>query len=164
MRLTRREELDATPEEVYAVLTDPGFQEAKCAATTAGGAHTVDVADGASGARVRTERELPSDGLPDVARSFVGVTLTVVEVHDWSGPTADGARASTVDMHVKGAPLTLKGTLRLEPSGSGTAEVIDTDLTANVPFIGGRLEKAASGPIDTAIDIEIRLLREWLSR
>jgi hypothetical protein len=164
VRVARREQLDATPEAVYAVLTDPAFQEAKCEATTAGDGHSVDVAPGPVAARVRTERQLPSDGLPDVARSFVGDTLTVVEVQDWSAAGPDGLRESTVDMHVKGAPLTLKGFLRLEPDGAGTVEVIDTELKANVPFIGSKIERAAADPIEAAITIEIRLLREWLAR
>ncbi len=163
MRLSRREELDGTPEEAYAVLTDPTFQEVKCEATTVGGQHSVDINEGAVGTRVRTERELPSDGLPDVARSFVGESLVVVETHDWSAPGPDGSRQSVVDLHVKGAPLTLKGTLRLEPHGSGTLELLDAELKANVPLIGGKIERAAAGPIDTAIDIETRLLREHLA-
>lgn len=165
MRLTTREELAGTVDEVHALLTDPAFQEAKCGATTAGGSYSVDVGrgDGAT-QRVRTERQLPSDGIPDVARSFVGEHLTVIEVIDWSGPGPDGSRVAAVDIHVKGAPLTLKGTLRLEPSGTGTAEVVEADLRANVPLIGGKLERAAAEPITTAIRVEIDLLRQWLDR
>lgn len=163
MRVSRREELDGSPEDVYGVLTDPDFQEAKCEATTAGDGHSVEVTPGRAGSRVRTERTLPSDGLPDVARSFVGDTLVVVEVHEWSAPGPDGSRESSLDMHVRGAPLTLKGTLRLEPDGDGTLEVLDAELKANVPLIGGRIEKAAYGPISTAIEIETRMLREHLS-
>ena len=164
MRLTTREELAGTVDEVHALLTDRTFQEAKCAATTDDGVYTVDVGGGPSGERVRTERQLPSDGLPDIARSFVGDHLTIVEVHDWTGPAADGSRQSTLDLHVKGAPLTIKGTLRLEPRGAGCVEVLDAELKANVPLIGGRLEKAAAEPIHTAIGIETRLLRERLAR
>ncbi|WP_392544919.1 DUF2505 domain-containing protein [Oryzobacter telluris] len=164
MRLQTREELAGTVDEVHALLTDQAFQEAKCAATTDDGTYTVDVSGSAPKQRVRTQRQLPSDGLPDIARSFVGEHLTIIEVIDWSGPAADGSREAVVDIHVKGAPLTIKGTLRLVPSGSGTAEVLDADLKANVPLIGGRLEKAAAEPITAAIGIEANLLREWLAR
>lgn len=165
MRLETREELSGTVEEVYALFTDVAFQEAKCLATTDDADHfTVDVMGGPTGERVRTERHLRSAGLPDVARSFVGEHLTVIEVQTWSGPASDGARESVVDMHVKGAPLTLKGTMRLEPSGAGTLKVLDAELKANVPFIGGKIENAAAGPINAAIDMETALLREWLAR
>ncbi len=162
MRLTRRERLDATPEEVYGVLTDPAFQQAKCAATTDGGAHSVDVTEHAVGHRVQTWRELPADGLPDVARPFVGDTLTVVEVYTWGPPGADASREAEVDLHVKGAPIVLRGTLRLEPDGAGSAQVLEADLRATVPFVGGKIEKAAAQPIGAAIDIEVGLLRDRL--
>ena len=163
--MTTREELAGTVEEVYALFTDAAFQEAKCLATTDDANHfSVDVSGGPTGERVRTERHLRTQGLPDVAKSFVGEHLTIIEVQDWSGPAGDGSRQSAVDMHVKGAPLTLKGTLRLEPAASGTVKVLDAELTAHVPFIGGRIEKAAAEPIKAAIEIETGLLREWLAR
>ncbi len=162
MRLTRRERLDATPEEVYAVLTDPDFQRAKCDATTDGGPHSVDVTAHAVGHRVRTSRELPADGLPDIARSFVGSTLTVVEVYAWGPPGPDASREAEVDLRVEGAPLVLRGTLRLEPEGAGSTQLLEAELTATVPFVGGRIEKAAAQPIGAAIDIEVGLLRDRL--
>ncbi|GGL28593.1 DUF2505 domain-containing protein [Phycicoccus endophyticus] len=162
MRLTRREQLAATAQQVYAVLTDAGFQHAKCEATTAGGRYEVEVSEHALGHRVRTARELPADGLPDVARSFVGDTLTVVEVYDWGAPEPGGARQASVDLHVQGAPLTLKGTLRLEGDGAGSLELLDAELKATVPLVGGRIERAAAGPIDAAIGRELDLLRERL--
>ena len=165
MRVTTREELAGTVEEVYRIFTDVAFQEAKCLATTDDANHfSVDVAGGPAGERVRTERHLKSHGLPDVARSFVGEHLTIVEVQDWSAPAPDGSRQSAVDMHVKGAPLTLKGTMRLEPSGSGTVKVLDAELKAHVPFIGGKIERAAAEPINAAIEIETGLMRDWLAR
>ena len=90
MRLTTREKLNGTVDEVHALLIDPAFQEAKCAATTNNGVYTVKVGGGADGHRVRTERQLPSDGLPDMARSFVGDHLTIIEVLDWSALGPDG--------------------------------------------------------------------------
>ena len=164
MRVNTREELAATPEEVYAVVTDPAFQQAKCEATTVGGPFSAEVSGGQAGARVHTERELPTSDLPDVVRSFVGEHLTIVEVFDWAAPGADGSREAALDLHVKGAPVTLKGTLRLQPTATGTLETLDAELKANVPFIGGKIEKSASGPITTAITIETELLRKWLAR
>lgn len=163
MRLTTREKLNGTVDEVHALLIDRSFQEAKCAATTNNGVYTVDVGGGIDGHRVRTERQLPSEGLADLARSFVGEHLTVIEVLDWSRLGPDGSRASLFDIHIKGAPLTVKGTVRLEPHGDETLELIEADLKANVPFISGKLERAAADPINAAIRIEIALLREWLA-
>ena len=43
-------------------------------------------------------------------------------------------------------------------------QVLDAELKANVPFIGGKIERAAAEPIQGAIEIETGLLREWLAR
>ena len=42
VRLTTREKLNGTVDEVHALLIDPAFQEAKCAATTNNGVYTVE--------------------------------------------------------------------------------------------------------------------------
>lgn len=161
MKLTKSAEYHASPEEVFAVLSDPKFQTAKCAATAAL-EHEASVSASGDRTVITTERVLPSDGLPDFARSMVGKTLTVRETQDW-GPAADnGARDGTVDMEVSGVPLSLRGTLRLEPGGQGTLQHIDAELKAKVPLIGGKMEKAAAPPIQQAIDIEVRTAHEWL--
>ncbi|MGL5864588.1 MAG: DUF2505 domain-containing protein [Dermatophilaceae bacterium] len=162
MRLTLREDLAAAPDAVYAVLIDRSFHDAKCAATSEGGSYTTDITPRVTGHRVRTERDLPATGLPDVARSFVGDRLTVVEVLEWI-PDGGGHRAA-LTLHVSGAPLTLTGTLTLGPSGAGSTECLDAELRATVPFIGAKIERSAAVPIRAAFDIEIELLRTWLTR
>ena len=82
----------------------------------------------------------------------------------WIRTPTCASRTSAVDIHIKGAPLTVKGRIRLEPQGDRTVEVIEAELKANVPLIGGKLERAAADPINAAIEIEIELLREWLAR
>lgn len=161
MKLTKSAEYHASPEEVFAVLSDPGFASAKCAATAAI-KHEAAVASKGERTVITTERVLPSHGLPDFAKSFVGETITVHEVQDWGPAAGDGTREGTVAMEVAGVPLTMHGTLRLEPGGPGTLEHIEAELKAKVPLIGGKLEKAAASPIQEAIDIEVQTAHEWL--
>jgi hypothetical protein len=163
MKIAKTAQFAATPDEVFAVLADQAFQEAKCAATAAI-RYQAAVSESGGRTTITTERILPSDGLPDFAKSMVGETLKVVETQEWEAAAADGTRAGTVRMEVAGAPLALTGTLRLTPDGSGTVEAIDADLKARVPLIGGKIEKAAAVPIQQAIDIEVRTAQEWLAR
>ncbi|HEX5523727.1 MAG TPA: DUF2505 domain-containing protein [Pedococcus sp.] len=161
MRITKAAEYHATPEEVFAVLSDKAFQNAKCAATAAI-EHEATVEANGERTLITTERVLPSHGLPEFARSLVGPTLKVVETQDWGPASADGSREGTVDMEVVGAPMSLKGTIRLEPGGPGTLEHIDAELKAKVPLMGGKIEKAAAPSIQEAIDIEVQTAHEWL--
>ena len=97
---------------------------------------------------ITTERVLPTDGLPDIARSFVGSTAhrsSRCRPGDRRRPTAP--RTADLNLHVKGAPMTLKGTVRLSPTASGSVHELDGDLRAGVPLIGGKLEKAAAEPL-----------------
>lgn len=161
MKFTHRAEYPARPDAVFAVMSDQEFQDAKCDATT-DGSWSADVTTRADRTVITTERHLPTDGLPDVAKSFVGATLTVVEVQTWGPPDEDGGRVADLNLHVKGAPMTLRGWIRLSPTDSGSVHELEAELRAGVPLIGGRLEKAAAEPLTTAADIETRLLHQRL--
>ena len=163
MRIAKTIEYAASPEEVFAVLSDVKFQEAKCAATAAV-KHSAQVRTVGDHTVITTERILPSDGLPDFARSMVGNTLTVTETQDWGPAAAGGGRRGTVEMAVTGAPIALQGTLMLAPGQDGSVETLEAELKARVPLIGGKIEKAAAPPIEEAIDIEARTAAEWLRR
>jgi hypothetical protein len=163
MKIAKSLEYAAAPDTVFAVLSDPAFQEAKCVATHAI-RHSAGVTTQGERTVITTERELPSDGLPDFAKNLVGETLTVSETQDWGPASPDGSRQGTVTMKVSGAPLTLTGHLSLTPNGAGSVEKLDSELKAKVPLIGGRIEKAAAPPIEAAIMIEHATATTWLSR
>jgi hypothetical protein len=67
-------------------------------------------------------------------------------------------------MAVAGVPIALMGTLSLAADGPGSVELLDSELKARVPLIGGKIEKAAAPPIENAIAIEHRTAQEWLDR
>ena len=163
MKIAKTIEYAATPEEVFAVLSDAKFQEAKCAATAAI-KYSASVKTVGDRTIITTERILPSDDLPDFAKSMVGETLKVTETQDWGPASDDGSRQGTVEMAVAGAPISLKGTLSMRPGGPGTVEQLDSELKAKVPLIGGKIEKAAAPPIEQAIEIEGKTAANWLAR
>ena len=163
MKIARSMDYAATPQEVFAVLADPAFQEAKCAATAAI-SYSASVETKGDQTVISTERVLPANGLPDFAKSMVGETLKVLEKQTWSAAGADGSRTGTVEMTVPGAPLSLKGKLALSPSGTGSVEKVDADLKASIPLVGGKIEKAAAPPIEDAIRIESETAASWLAR
>lgn len=163
MKLNERTEQDATPEQVYAVMADPAYQEAKCAATSTGN-YTANVDAGADRMTIHTERLLPSDRLPDLVRSFVGQNLVIIEKQTWGPPEGDGTRRGSLDIHIKGVPLTAKGTVSLVSiDGNRTQQEVLALVTANIPLIGGRIEAGAADPIRYVIATEFRLIREHLA-
>ena len=162
MKITERIDYTAASEAVFAMLTDPAFQEAKC--LEAGSArHESVVTRNGDGARVVTKRDLPADHLPDFARSIVGDTLSVTETYDWAGAGADGGRDGKLLVEVAGAPVALRAKVRLVPGEGSTAMTIDGDLKASIPLLGGKVEKAAAPAVIDAIHGEGRTGARWLA-
>ena len=164
MRLSAEIRYDADPATVIAMLTDADFQERKCAATGALD-HEVEIEEyDDDSAAIRTSRTMPTDQVPDFVRTFVGQTLTVVQVDDWQPATPDGSREGTVVVEIKGAPVRLAAAMTLRADGAGTRQTIDGDVKASVPLIGGRIEKAIEPALQAAIRVEQREGRTWLAR
>jgi hypothetical protein len=154
----------AGPDRAFAVIADPAFQNEKCAQTGAL-SHTVSVTSPGDRTVIDTVRSMPMDSLPDFAKSFLGGKLEVHEVQDWGPAAADGSRDGALTVEISGTPMKLKGTLSMRPDGSaGTGVAIRSQLKANIPFIGGKAEAAAAGPIRAGIAKEEQLAQEWLAR
>ncbi len=167
MRLTDEIHYAADPDAVFAMLSDPDFQDRKCRATGAV-EHTVEVLpDDEGGVTITTTRSLPTDQLPDFLRGLTGGTLTVVQTETWDPPDGDGGREGTIEVEISGAPVRMIGTLSLVPDGAGadvqTVETIDGDLKAKVPLIGGRIERAAEPAMRAAVRAERRTGTAWLA-
>jgi len=163
VRLSAEIRYDADPAAVFAMLTDEAFQKRKCAAT---GALESEVAierfpDG--GATIRTVRTMPTDQVPDFARTFVGRTIDIVQTDDFGAPDPGGRREGTVVVELRGAPIRFAGSLTLGPSPEGSVETLDGDIKASVPIIGGRMEKALEPALLAAIRVEQREGTAWLA-
>jgi len=167
LRLTDEIRYAADPDAVFAMLSDPDFQDRKCRATGAV-EHTVEVLpDDEGGVTITTTRSLPTDQLPDFLRGLTGGTLTVVQTETWDPPDGDGGREGTIEVEISGAPVRMIGTLSLVPDGASadvqTVETIDGDLKAKVPLIGGRIERAAEPAMRAAVRAERRTGTAWLA-
>lgn len=162
MKISETVSYSASPETVYAMLTDVAFQERKCADA---GALRQEVAvhDGDAGARVVTRRDLPTDSLPDFAKRVVGTTLTIVETYDWGPRATDGARDATLVVEASGAPVALRGTVSLRPGGSGSTLSVSGDLKAAIPLFGGKVEQAAAPAFVAGLRAEGRTGAAWLA-
>jgi hypothetical protein len=164
VRLRAEIRYDADPVTVFAMLTDAAFQERKCAATGALESEVEIERFPDGGATIRTRRTLPTDQIPDFARSFVGRTVDVTQVDDYGPTDADGGREGTVIVEIKGAPVRFAGSLTIDTSSAGTLETIDGDIKASVPLVGGRLERALEPALRAAIQVEQREGTAWLAR
>ncbi len=162
MRITETIDYPAEPRAVFAMLTTEAFQERKCAEAGAL-SHGVDITETAGGARIVTNRDLPTDNLPDFAKSMVGNRLAITETYIWAAADGDGARPGTLTVDVAGAPVSLHATVHMAAVGQGTRISIEGDLKASIPLFGGKVEKASAPAVINAIHGEQRTGVAWLT-
>ena len=160
MELKMSASYDATPEEVFAIVSDATFREQACEKTKAL-SYDVKVTESAGDTVVRVEREMPAENIPDVARKFVGSTLTVVQTETWHAANADGSRNADVKGEISNTPVTLKGTAKIASDGGQTVQSIDLDVKVNVPLIGRKMEPFVVDAIRSGLQKEHDLGRDW---
>lgn len=162
-RITETIEHQASPDQVFALFCSTEYQELKC---TRSGATDHDVAIEVEGDAVTvvTRRSLPSDGLPDFAKNFVGKTIEVVETQRWGAAGEDGAREAALEVEIPGTPVQFVGGIDLEPSDGGSTQRVDGELKAHVPLLGGKIEKAVAPILVRAVRLEGRVVAESLGQ
>ena len=161
MKISATFDYSATPQRVFAMLTDAEFQNRKCIATGAL-SHSVSISTEGDRTIIINHRQMPTDGFPDFVKSMVGATLAVTETQVWGPPSHDGGREGSIKVDLGSAPLDLVGVLALAPAGQGSLESVDANLKAKIPLIGGKIEKAAAPAIESAISVERETGQTWL--
>ncbi|MBD0292588.1 MAG: DUF2505 domain-containing protein, partial [Jiangellaceae bacterium] len=131
---------DADPATVFAMLTDEAFLSRKARATGAL-RHEASVTRAGDQVTVRLLRVMPPD-VPDFVRRFVGETIDLEQIDVWQPAAADGSRAGSIRIAISGAPVHLTGAMTLAPDGAKTTVVVDAQIRASIPFLGGRVEEA----------------------
>jgi hypothetical protein len=144
MKLRESLQLPLSASAAAAMYADPAYPPIRQQILEATSADATVQGDPTGAFTVTTELAMPTDRVPDMARPFIGSSLTVREIQTWSAPGGDGARTGSMELTVVGTPAGVTAQLRMSPQGESACTVeIDGDLTAKVPLVGSRLEKAA---------------------
>ncbi|MGI8456740.1 MAG: DUF2505 domain-containing protein [Propionibacteriaceae bacterium] len=156
MQISARTTFDADPGATYDLLTDKAFLEAVCVA-----GHSISYNVVIDGSTTTTTQELSA---PDLAKNFVGATITVVQVIDWGGPAADGSRVGQLSMTIPKQPVRMSGTVTLTPAGATTVADLTGELKVNVPLLGKKLEHASEPAILAGFRKQEVVAKDWLPR
>lgn len=155
MQISATAQFPADPARVFAMQTDRAFLEEVC---RTGGAVAYEVE--ADGNRTRMSRSMPS---PDLAKKFVGETITVVETYVWGEPTDDGTRTADLVVDVPGTPGRMTGAAVLSPTTDGSQIVVTGDLVVKLPLVGRKLEQAAAPALTAGVEVQETVARGYLA-
>jgi hypothetical protein len=156
MRFRHELAYDASPDEVYAMLSDPVFRERVAAAQDVVSAE-VAVVETAEGFNLTIDQVQRTDGLPSFARRFAGDTTRAIVLEEWPDRSGGSLR-----IDAPGKPSSIEGTVALVADGAGTAEVVDLEINVKVPLVGGRLEALLEEQVRRGLDVEHEVGRAWL--
>ncbi len=71
--------------------------------------------------------------------------------------------SGTLEITAPGKPTSAAGTITLQATADGTAEVIELDVKVKVPLIAGKLEALMGAQITSGYDVEQSVGRAWLA-
>jgi hypothetical protein len=151
---------DAPPAQVYAMLADPEFRRQSCAAMEVISADVQLEPDpeGGEGFSLVIDQLQNTRDLPAYARTFAGESTQAIQREVWPGTTT-----GSLSIESPGKPTSASGTIRLEPDGSGTTEIVELEIKVKVPLIGGRLEKLMAEKVAAGMDVEQSVGVTWLA-
>lgn len=161
-KLTETMKFDATCADVFAMMSDEGYV-AKKIEGTGGVEPTITVVPQGSDVVVEAGRNLPAK-VPSFMKSFVGESIRVDEVTRWSPADDLGARTAEVTINFAGTPAKATGRLDLRPAGDGAEVLVDFDVKASLPLVGGKIEGFIAEMIGKAVRKENEIGSEWLSQ
>jgi len=147
---------DAPPAQVFAMLADPEFREAACAAMEVISADVQLDRDG-DGFTLVIDQQQNTKDLPGFARTFAGESTQAIQREVWLDPTG-----GDLSIESPGKPASATGTIRLEESDGGTREVVELDIKVKVPLVGGKLEKLMAEKVASGMDVEQTVGAVWL--
>ena len=97
------------------------------------------------------------------ARKVLSPTNTMVQTDTWTA-AGDGSWDGTVEVEVKGAPVKMSGTMRLEPDGDDTTMHLTLSMSVKVPLVGGKIaDWAGKNDVPRTMAAEFGAGDAWLA-
>ena len=160
MEIRRDHEYAHSFEAVYALFTDAGEIEAKQEALGARSICIEECEVYEDGADVRFVRELPAD-VPRVLKKFLQPWNTVTQFEQWRS-TDDGAYDADLEIEIANVPVTITGTLELEPLEDGCVNHVRMTVDCGIPLVGKTLAEFVAKDCKRILAEEYEYLTERL--
>lgn len=134
------EEFPASPAAVFALFCDTDFVAGRLADSGALEPEVVSLETGGVAAlELVTQQSIPADALPSMVAPMIGGDPQTRRTETWQ-QDGDSYRAELA-VTVKGAPASLKGTMTLTPTDTGSTLTVDAFANVPIPMFGAKIEE-----------------------
>lgn len=156
MKIRHQLKYDASPDEVYAMLSEPAFRR-KVGAAMDTVSHEVAVDPGDGGMSVRIDMVQRTKGVPGFAKKIVGDETRIIQSERWTEE-----RGADLEVEIPGKPGHIRGRLTLSGDASGTVETFEGEAKVSIPLIGGKLEGLIERLFVEGMNTEQKVGGAWL--
>lgn len=146
---------DVDAPTLFAVLTDASYLEAKFLAT--GFTEVEILVAGPSKVELTRTTEPP---LPGFVKKVLGGKQKIRETQDW---TPGERPQATFRGESAGTPVTISGTVTVDPEGLTSVLRIRGRVEVGVPFVGGRIADFVAAEAAKSLEREYVFTRAWLA-
>ena len=153
-------DIPADVETTFAAISSEAWAAAK-AKRLEDGSEVVSRSESGDGVTLVVSRKLP-DAIPGFLQKFLPADGRVKQTDTWTAASG-GVRAGTWQADTPGSPVKVGGTMRLEPAGDGCRYVVEGEIKASIPLIGGKAEDFAVGMTKKLTASEADVLRGMVS-
>jgi uncharacterized protein DUF2505 len=150
-------------EQLYAILVDRDYLEAKLARIGGTNAGLVDLASDPNSAKYTLRQGVDHHQLPGPIQKILRGDLVIERSESWR-LAANGRYEGTITARVKDAPGSISGAQRVLADGAGAEFVVDAEAKVDVPLIGGKIESAIADQLVRLLDREAQFTQDWLKR
>ncbi len=161
MKIRQDHEYAYSTDAVFALFTDANEIAAKQEALGARDIRVEECETDADVAIVRFIRELPAD-VPDLLSKFLQPWNTVEQSEQWQ-QLSSGLYRADLAIDIANVPVTIKGTLRLEPLDGGCVNHVRVSINCGIPFIGKALVDLVARDCERLIADEYEYITERLA-
>ena len=162
MDVRRDHEYMHDTDTVFALFTDAEEVEAKQEALGARNIVIEQCTADEDGAIVTFVRELPAD-VPGILSKFLQPWNTVGQSEQWR-KCDNGVYEADLTIDIRNVPVTIAGTLQLEPAEDGCVNHVYLEISSGIPFIGKTLAEFVTRDCKRLIADEYKYLTERLTR
>jgi len=173
MDLQTEYQFAASTDKVFAMFTDAEYQRQKLVDAGHTNVEVLECGPTDDGATIRiVSRRTVAVDVPGVLKRVLPSTNSVTQTDEWAAEQDGAARTGSWKVEIKGVPIHLSGTMRLEPGTSAktgkpiktaSVEAITGVVKASLPLVGGKLEKLAYGNFMDATSQEQDFSNRWLA-
>lgn len=137
MKIKRDHEYSHGTAAVFALFTDAKEIKAKQKALGARKLRIEECERDDDGAAVTIVREMPAD-VPGVLSKFLQPWNTVEQSEQWRD-CGDGVYEADINIDIANVPVTVSGTLKLQPTEDGCVNQVRITVDSGIPFVGKTL-------------------------